>query len=192
MKINILYYLIILLMVTSCVKYNGDIPKEYKKLIGAYKLNDTFYFKSNLNDLDTIKVVKLDSLQMKNQGPSSLPHKQINLEILHLPFNKWNSGIDETNPNKIINECLVTIFKQQTNRHPEDDDFGIYINYRDFFGELDMEKLRFKKKDTIKADTTEYLPKKLIEDTVIEIYWSLDKGMIGYKKKDGQVYNLVD
>ena len=56
MKINVLYFLAITFMFMSCVKFNDDIPKDYKKLLTTYKINDTIYFKSNLSDFDTIRI----------------------------------------------------------------------------------------------------------------------------------------
>lgn len=63
------------------------------------------------------------------------------------------------------------------------------IEYRDFSGVLNFEELEKTGIDTVKTARGS-LRDTLNLDSVIEVYWSKDKGMIGYKKKDGQVYKL--
>jgi hypothetical protein len=194
MKINILYYLIVVFSVTSCVKFKGDIPNDYRELLGAYKTDDTIYFKSNLKDYDTIRISSIDSFSVE-QGPDNFPFKQINIRTEYLPKNKWNFGIELRKSNNkydsIVNDKFIELTKEQANNRQNGIKYEVYARYRDFSGELQGRKLKTNKIDTIVTERETGLD--ILEKyPVTEIYWSLDKGMIGYKKKDGQVYKLVE
>ena len=181
--------LIALQMVYGCIKFDGEIPIKYRKQINHYRVNDTLYYKSNFNDLDTIIIKSLDSISI-GQGPDNLPFKRINLRIEHLPNNRWFDGIILSNSTKkydsIKNQKFVGLYKEIMQNKSL---LEIGITFRDFSGSLNFEKLEKKGIDTIKTMRGS-LNDTLIPDSVMEVYWSKEKGMIGYKKKDGQVYNL--
>lgn len=184
-----LFYLTILLMVYGCITFDGEIPLEYRKQLNHYKLNDTIYYRSNLNDLDTITIRSFDSISIK-QGPDNLPFKKINLRIEYLPKNKWFDGIVLSRITKkydsIENQSFIWLEKEMRSKESL---FKMGIEYRDFSGVLNFEELEKTGIDTVKTARGS-LRDTLNLDSVIEVYWSKDKGMIGYKKKDGQVYKL--
>ena len=193
MKINVLYFLAITFMFVSCVKFNDDIPKDYKKLLTTYKINDTIYFKSNLSDYDTIRISSIDSFSVE-QGPDNFPFKQINVRTEYLPKNKWNFGLElRKSSNKydsIVNDNFIELTKAQVSNSQNGIAYEVYIKYRDFCGILQGGNLKISKIDTIVAESNAGLD--LLEKYPIsQIYWTLEKGMVGYKKKDGQVYKLV-
>jgi hypothetical protein len=180
--------------VISCVKFDSDISKDYRNLLGAYKIDDTIYFKSNLKDYDTIRISSIDSFST-GQGPDNFPFKQINIRTEYLPKNKWNFGIElrkSTNKyDSIVNDKFIELTKVQVNNSQNGMEYEVYAKYRDFSGKLQGEKLKINKIYTIITEGETGLD--ILEKyPVTEIYWSIDKGMVGYKKKDGQVYKLVD
>ena len=175
-------------MVTSCVKFNGDIPKVYRKLLGAYKVNDTIYFKSNLKDYDTIRISSIDSFST-GQGPDNLPFKQIHIRVEYLPYNKWHEGgyllgNKSGKYDSIENQKFISIIKTQK---PKATNYSVAVSYRSSSELLDFKKLSKQKFDTLFFDN-----KTNNNENITESYWSIDKGMVGYKKKEGQVYKLVE
>jgi len=186
---SILYLLIILLITFSCVKFDGEIPINYRQQFNHYTLNDTIFFISDYNDLDTIVIKSMDSISEIHNGITTLPYKKIVLRAEYLPKNKWFDGIILSEKTKkydsIKNHSFIWLFKDIQSKKSL---YEIGISYRNFEGNIDLEKLESKGIDTIKNSS--YLRDSLNLDFVIEVYWSKEKGMIGYKKKDGQVYEV--
>jgi hypothetical protein len=181
-------------MFTKCVKFNSDIPKDHRKLLEIYKIDDTIYFKSNRNDYDTIRISSIDSFST-GQGPDNFPFKQINIRTEYLPKNKWNFGIELRKSNNkydsIVNDKFIELTKTQINNSKSGIKYEVYTKYRDFSGKLQVRSLKINKIDTIVAERETGLD--ILEKyPVTKIYWSIDKGIIGYTKKDGQVYKLIE
>lgn len=186
---SIFLCLFLLVIVYGCIEFNGDIPIQYRSQLNHYKLKDTLFYRSNLNDLDTLRITSIDSLSVK-QGPDNFPFKMINLRVEHLPNNKWFDGIilsKKTNHyDSIKNQSFIRLTKEMM---PNESIFRMDVTFRDFYGSIDLEKLEKTGKDTVKAKNNS-LRDTLNSDSVIEVYWSKEKGMAGYKKKDGEVYKL--
>lgn len=181
---------LIVLIIYGCVEFDGNIPLKYRKQLNHYELNDTIYYRSNLDDLDTITIRSFDSISIRH-GLNNLPFKKINLRIEYLPDNKWFEGIVLSEITKkydsIKNQSFIWLEKEMSNSKTL---IEMGIEYRDFRGRLNFEKLESTGIDTIKTQRGS-LRDTLTSDSVIEIYWSKDYGMVGYKKNDGQIYSLV-
>ena len=173
--------LLIILLISicySCKEYDREIDEKFRKHIDMYSPGDTLYYESNLKDLDTFKIEKIDSTFMDGSilYPSS---KTVEVEIKHLPNNKWITGqsVGENGEPLVYNELLFHVRKDLNSNKYQ---CGIW--YRDLYSAIDVNK----KIDTLIRRTNN---KFLDNESVVEIYWSRDNGMIGYRKKDGQVYH---
>lgn len=186
MRLKLSYLIVLQFTLFSCVKFDEEIPIEYRNQLNHYSLNDTIYYKSNLKDLDTIIVNNIDSSEVKINSPSNIPNKSISINIKHLPLNNWSFGKVKQN-DSIKNQSLITVFKEMNYNH---NDYYCNISYRDFSGLLNFKKLKEIGIDTIKTERG-FLKDSLKLGSVIEVYWSIDSGMIGYKKNDGQIYKIV-
>ncbi len=191
MKNNVYFFLLFVIFFNSC-KIDETIEKKYRQPFSHYSIGDTIFFKNNTNSFDTIRITSIDSFS-NNGSLSSPPLKFINLKIEHLPINKWYDGLTSDKSNTkldTIHTNFIHLYKDQ-HLSKKDDKYGISVNYRNFNGKLDIEEILKNKFDTIKP-RTRYAKRLLNEESVIEIYWSYDKGMIGYKKNNGEVYHLVE
>lgn len=171
-------------LLDGCISYNGHMESKYTNLIGMYKINDTVFFRSENNDLDTIKISSIDSMIVKDPGPDNTPMKKISIKIRHLPLNKWNNGIDYND--EILDEELISILKSQISNNLVDDRYSVFIQYRGFFKQYNP--LFAKQTDTIFLGTNKHLK----NNAVVEMYWDTNKGLVGYKNNDGHVYKVVD
>lgn len=185
-----LFFLITTLILFGCIEFDSEIPLKYRRQIDHFKLNDTIYFGDNHNDIDTIVIAGIDSSEIEKNGPSNIPIKSISLNIKHLPLNNWNFGkVPKKNfkgYDSIVNQSLITINKEIYKNH---DEFYLMISYRDFYGSLNFEKLEITGTDTLKTERGSFRDT-LNSDSVIEVYWSNEKGMIGYKKNNGQIFKI--
>lgn len=190
---NIFLMSLLVTVCHSCIKYDDEIDERYRKQINHYKKGELLVYANNLKEYDSIKIVNLDS-SSTSQGPSNLPFKSIYLEIEHIPNNYWNNGIVLRKSTKkydsVANQRFFSIIKRQNSNNKIDDDYSFPVEYRDFLGSLNMQTLNDKKIDTIHSILSEN--KKLNDSSVIEVYWQIDKGMIGYKKNNGSTYKLVE
>jgi hypothetical protein len=171
------------LLISACNKYNLDIESSHRKLLNLYSINDTIYFKNQLGELDTIKIIGIDSIETKRHYLGTVPPmKSINLRIQHLPINNWKeNSITGLRNDEIKNQSLITISKV----YIQESEFETHakVRFRDFKGYLNFDKII----DTINSEYTEFKP---TEDKVEILYWSNDKGIIGYKKRNGLEYHL--
>lgn len=189
---NYFYLFIIIAFFFNSCKIDETIEEKYRQPFSHYSIGDTIFFKNNTKGLDTIRITSIDSLS--NNGGLSYPaFKIIDLKIEHLPMNKWFS-MRMYNESKgrldTIQTDLIHLYKDQS-WDKKSDKYRVYIGYRDFSGELDVDNLKERKIDTIKT-LTRYSRHKLTDSSVVEVYWSYSEGLIGYKKFNGEVYHLVD
>ncbi|MEZ4802802.1 MAG: hypothetical protein R2797_08505 [Gelidibacter sp.] len=193
--------LVLLLCFTtlSCIKYDGKIPNEYRKPFSHYKTNQIIYFRSNLNDYDTLKIEKIDSFISKSNGLYHLPSKKIFLSVSYClkNYNKENIFLYKRLQSKttrkfdsIANLEFITLNKEQSS---EEDNYSVHIRYRNFSGYLNIEKTTDTINNVLSGKT--YSGENVAtfkSDWVTRIYWSQNKGMIGYEKEDGQIYQLFE
>lgn len=195
MKNNVNFFLLFVIFFNSC-KIDETIEKKYRQPFSHYSIGDTIFFKNNTNSFDTIRITSIDSFS-NNGGHSSPPFKMINLKIEHLPINKWYNYLtsDETNTKlDTIHTDLIHLFKDQS-WNKKNDKYHLHISYQDFSGILSDDFFQNKKMiDTILTERgrASFSRIKLKEESIVEVYWSYNKGMIGYKKLNGNVYELVD
>lgn len=178
----------------SCIKYDGNIPIEYRRQLTHFDNNEIIYFKNDYSDLDTILTVGLDSSIIKNSGLSSSPMKGIGFKIEHLPYNRWNDGFIKSKKtgqyDSILNTNLITLSKEQKDNNSKNDHYYFWVSYRDFIGQLNYPKLKENGIDTVKRNKSRFRVG-LLEDSVVELYWHYEKGLIGYRKNNGSIYERI-
>lgn len=181
----------LLFLFQSCIKYDGNIKKEYRNQINHYQSGQIIVYTDGLSKRDSVRVIGVDS-SATSHGPSNLPFKNVFLMIEHIPNNYWNDGIVLRKSTKkfdsVAKQKLLSIIKTQKSNNENDDEYAFPVEYRDFFGTLNFKSLNKKKVDTIRCILKN---KRLSDSSVIEVYWHIDKGMIGYKKNNGSNYNLI-
>jgi hypothetical protein len=123
--------------------------------------------------------------------------KNIDIEIKHLPNNKWTGGTESSqdNTSKILNQSLITIEKM-IDSNPEDQYF-IGLSFRDFEGEI--ENINQMQSDNLLADfgvdkywliNTVIPDDKLDSTSVTKVLWTEKFGLTSYYKKNGDIYKL--
>lgn len=191
MKINKYLLTLSFLLILSCIKYDGTIKDKYRKQLNIYKIGEIIVFKSKV-DLDSIQITGIDS-SSTTQGPSNVPMKGIGLEIRHIPNHIWHDGIKLSKTghyDSISDQSFINIGKQQRSNNPKDDIYSFHIFYRDFSGSIDYEELVMFKTDTISTNRGQGRDK-LNDSSVVKIYWNIEKGLVGYQKKNGLEYKLI-
>ena len=188
LKTNFFIYTVIFFLFVNCIEYSDQIDPNYRNLFSNYKVDNFIVFINTMNDRDSIRIVNIDSSKTSH-GPSNLPFKEISIEIEHYPINHWNNGIVRNNSSKTY-QSLLSIIKEQRSNNKEEDVYLLSIALQDFIGALDYDNLYNRKVDTVLRFNNEQ--RKLTDSSVIEVYWHIDKGLIGYKKQNGTIYNLID
>lgn len=165
-------------------------------LTEPYKKGDTIYFLSNKNDLDTIVV---NSIKLYKNDCASLLGPRILLKkigIKHLPLNHWNSGTESINGEKSheIPQSIISLDRRGDNT-------SIFIEYRNFSSKIMNENIGELKLDTIIYNGTkitcyyeiEHGWKKAEKETdILNIIWTIDKGLTAYKLKNGTEYVIIN
>jgi hypothetical protein len=165
--------LLISIVTTGCCNYDHDysFPAVFNRQLKHYAINDTIYFKSNLNDLDTISIAGFDSTVVCG-SVFYPPQKEIGLMINDLPV---GDGKEDYYKRR---HALVILNKYNKNSY-------LYIRYRDFMEMLELEDLEGKG-DVITIHTKK--KQSLKPENIIEVQWSLSKGLLGYTKLNGETY----
>tara|TARA_B100000949_G_C14126301_1_gene384710 strand:- start:46 stop:603 length:558 start_codon:yes stop_codon:yes gene_type:complete len=179
---KILLILILAQGINSCKKYDLEIKPEYRVALNYISKKKIIYFENQFKDLDTIKIIGLDSIREVPIIGNTHPHKTINLRIEHLPKNNWKEIQLYGDPTKPKPQAILSIdnsFEKCCN---------ITIQYRDFIGTIyKKENLDLTKNDTIYSDITDM---NLTENSVTTVYWNMKKGVVGYEKKNGEIYKV--
>jgi len=181
MKREILIILLFTLTIISCDNYNLKIDSEFRTTINSYQINDTIYFQSEQNptEFDTIRIKKIDSIRQYPKIGTVPPMKEIYLRIEHLPIDNWKeekiAGINEQRKN----QPMITISNVFENC------CQVRLKFREFESTINKESFNVMNRiDTLKRNS----PIKIKDDYVIELYWSNENGIMGYKKHNGQIY----
>lgn len=187
---------ILILALSGCTECDFSIPDNYKSFLHEYNVGDTIYFESNFGDLDTIVIVKYDTMEICGRGFMSGPRKLYTYEIQHLPKNKWTGASEgyQDGTSKVLDQDLVILEKTF---NPIE--YFTYINYRDFGGEI--VDINQKNSDSTfhnvgvyeywKIDKANYNKHKEIPDTDIHfVFWSAEYGLTGYQYGNGEMYKI--
>src|SRR5690606_14891588 len=138
-KIILIFFSV--LLISACKKYNLDIESSHRKLLDLYSINDTIYFGNQLGELDTIKIIGIDSIEVKRNYLGTVPPmKEIYLRIIHLPINKFKeNSIAGLRNDEIKNQSLITISKV----YIQENEFETHakVRFRDFEGYLNFDKI---------------------------------------------------
>src|SRR5690606_25809958 len=104
------------------------------------------------------------------------------LRIEHLPKNNWKEIQLYGNRTKPKLQAILSVdnsFEKCCN---------ITIEYRDFKGTIyKNENLNSTINDTVYSDMTNM---NLTENSVTAVYWNMKKGVVGYEKKNGEIYKI--
>lgn len=189
----------VLLTLVGCNECDFTIPNNYRDFLHNYKVGDTIYFESNFGGIDTMLIVKYDTLEECGQGfMSSGPKKHLNYQIEHLPENIWTGGTEFSgNHDNELNQKLVVLVKTFNSKHIKG--FFTSINYREFGGEVvNINKMtnddRFSDLGVSKywkVKKSNYNKQKALPETVIHnVYWSTKYGLTGYEYGNGEIYKI--
>jgi hypothetical protein len=186
------FFYIIFIIFLNCCKSNVkkiddnlfyDLSSEVLK---SYKLNDVICFKSNLNNFDSIKIVEIDTLEIKDPSYSinkQAQEKIINVKIQYLSNSKTYEGFLQSKSGKydsIGNQDFLSIhaiIENETN-------YYAYISYKEIISKLPLKKPI----DTINNTNFNTKNPKQIK----EIYWTKNMGLSGYKTIDNEIYTKQD
>ncbi len=185
-----------MLTLAGCTECDFSIPNTYRTFIQNYNVGDTIYFESNLGDIDTMLIVKYDTMEVCGQGFMSGPRKHLIYEIKHLPKNNWTGGTEHSNNyQRVLNQRLVVV--EKTFDPKDTTGYFTYIQYREFGGEVfDINyMINDKTFDDLgiskywKVKKSNYYEQEELPDSVIHnIYWSTKYGLTGYDYGNGEMY----
>jgi len=167
--------LLIIIIITGCnTEYDYSFPEVLTRQIDHYAVNDTIYFKSNTNDLDTIAVT--DRISEITRGTGFYPpQNDMGIMIHDLPLAKGEHNYKRKH-------AFVFLKKYG-------DDSYLNIRYKGF---LEMLKLKdLEGKGDIITIKTSKPQQQLTPETIIEVQWSLSRGLLGYTKLSGERYEIV-
>lgn len=175
------FLLILFFLCFSCKKYDVEIPEIYKKPLKYYSINDTIYYESKSGDLDTMKIVGIDSSEVTRIYLGTVPPmKTISLRVQYLPIDHWQE--EKIAGDDVLSQPLIEIIRFNSGQNQ----LSVIINLkcRDFEGEVsNMDK----KVDTIFSEFSRFKPS---QEKVDVVYWSNNKGIVGYKKRNGSEYYI--
>ncbi|NER17548.1 hypothetical protein [Spongiivirga citrea] len=166
----------------SCHDCGFEMDKNLVVDFNSYEKGQIIYFESNQADLDTIKISGTDSYEVCHSFMVQ-DYKIADVRIEHLPKNKWKSSTskwdDEKRENSDQNQSIINVDMQFD---PDGPKYTKWIEFRDFFGEIKVKNSKEEVIDTILTDSK--------QAEITKVYWSNINGLVGYKKSDGQVYQL--
>ncbi|WP_420320365.1 hypothetical protein [Flagellimonas sp.] len=180
--INRILYILIPAAFISCHDCGFEIDKRLIEDFNNYQKGQTIYFESNKADLDTIKIIEIESFEVCNSFMVQ-DYKVAHVRIAHLPQNKLKSNTSNWDEEKKEatdrNQALIEVDMRDASSMPL---YTKWIGFRDFSSELKVIRSDREVVDTITKDSK--------NGEVVQIYWSNKKGLIGYKKSDGQIYKV--
>jgi hypothetical protein len=193
---------ILVIIISGCCSYDKkdfDFNSTDLLPISSFKQGDTIYYESNLGDLDTILIYKIDSIQDRNCGGlmAKPAENYLFITIKHLPNDKlWTGTTTYGNTSKIRIDYqnIITIDKR-----PQLKEIDYSIDFKDFYtsagGNNSIGKLRT---DTININgqkvTNFYeiehgYPERITDPLNIEtVYWTNEDGLLAYKNKKGDYW----
>ena len=130
-------YLLILftIVISGCCNYNKkDLEFNNKELnhFSDYKIGDTIYFESNLNDLDTFMIAGFRTELNENCGGFIAPQPRNTkwVQIKYLPIDKWFG----TSQNMTTRSKIDTIYQElfSISKNPTEKQVNYSISFKDF------------------------------------------------------------
>ena len=191
-----IFLLLLAIPFLGCEECDFSIPKSKRDFLSNYHINDTLYFESQYGDIDTIAIVKIDSIEQCG-SIMAVKRKHIAIEVKHLPTNKWTGGTEShsNGKQKILNQNLIVIEKQ----FHKNDNYWIGINYRDFSGEI-HDSLMVKDDYLIDYGIKQYwiIENKLANwekykhdsSLIVNLIWTKKYGLTEYKKRNGNILRV--
>ncbi len=156
--------ILILFVLQSCIKFNGDVDKKYRDILEIYKQNDTLKFNNINNITEQFIICGVDSLEVR-QGLSNLPFKSITLYAVKL--------------NEKDTFSFINLLKEQSSN---DIFFDLNISFPTFSGNINPDK----KRDTIENILN--LNKEGNQSSIKQILWSNESGVLKFEKSNGAVF----
>lgn len=164
-----------------------------------YQTNDTIYFESNLNGVDTMLITQYDTTEHCGQGLMAYRRKDFNYSIKHLPVNHWIGGTEHSQNGKmnILDQDLLVVSKCFDPKGKTD--FSVYIDYREFSGEVSNindvqtnEKFPELPLDQywVIEKSNHYADAELADSIIHRVYWSSKYGLTGYEYGTGELYRV--
>lgn len=168
-----IYILVLAVLFAGCCSYDYDysFPNVYNRQLHFMERGDTLIFKSG-SDFDTIAWAGMDSTVVCGSVLNS-PWKEVKLNVARLPI--------LPRPKDLKYRELCVIVGKESNTY-------CAIYFRDFHSDIN---------DTISQSATLQLTLDNLSgfglgaDSVMEVGWSLTKGLMSYKLNDGRYYERV-
>lgn len=188
-------------ILTSCCnwKYNKndfEFSKTELSYLDMYEQHDTIYFKSNLGDIDTIKIIEIinEKFEGSKCAISAEPYNIKMIKIKNLDIDKWLGSSQIENRNRTIEyQSLITIGKS-----PLEKTLGYSVTFRNFTSGRDPIFTEIKDyKISNKAISNCYkiehgYPERVINPSDIEfLYWTKKYGLTAYSNKNGEVWFIA-
>jgi len=182
MKKNIFYILIFLICV-SCFTPEYKLTQKEKEF-NPYRKGDKLVFESNSKELDTFYISKIDLVF--NDGLGIIEYKQ----ALRITEGKLPEKDDIHDKTTFLLEIRSGGSKEET-----------YVEFRDFIGKRQyLSKLINKSTETLITDFMSFDDVILIKSDkswdynsmIYEYYWSLENGVVRFKKGDSTIWTLKD
>lgn len=196
-------YLLILctIVISGCCNYNKkDLEFNNKELshFSDYKIGDTIYFESNLNDLDTFMIEGFRTELNENCGGFMAPEPGSSkwVQIKHLPVDRWFGASQDMTTGGKIDTVYQELF--WISKNPIEKQVNYSISFKDFYSNFDTIIGEFHS-DTIHLGDLKIsnyyvvkhsYPERITEPKNIEtIYWTDKLGLTAYRTKDGETWS---
>jgi len=165
------------------------------KLISAYKVGDTIYFENGKGDVDTIVVLRIDTVQKRMPGfyPAQPASNRIGVVIKHPPVDRWivHSTNMSTKEKKTEYQHIISLSK-----FPQIKERGFMIQFKDFFSfgkdfwnyNSDTLLLCGQKITNYYAIDRGFRDEGLAPQSIRLIYWTREYGLTAYKYANGECW----
>lgn len=191
---------IALILLTGCITRYSPEEMEFTadelSVFAEYNQGDTIFYQSNLGDIDTITILNYDGEISDIKSSTFTSPMAMNtkwLKIKHLPIDRWHGlhGLD--NP-EIVYQNLISI-----NKNPEDKSMDYAVSFKNFYSISD-DTIGTLKSDTLRLNDLvlenyfiinhSYPERIKKEKDIAFLYWTNEKGLVGYTSKDGEIWTL--
>lgn len=187
---------ILWILVIGCSYSDSDfyLNETEKAFFRSFHSGDTVYYENATNDLDTLLILKVDSIQKKEQGwfmakPSS---NTVFVSFKDLPINHSRMVIQDGNRFDTIPQNLFAITKS-----PQDRKVIFQFEFNSFFKNVET-SLGFLYEKPITINGYSFSNYYIIEcdncnltsDTlsIDRLYWSKENGLLAYKNVKGDYW----
>lgn len=184
---KIIFTFLLIISVVSCNKEQRQFSLSKQDYSWQpYKLNDLIVFKSDKGALDSIQINSIEKRKMPTDHLDVLP---VLIETLHVSVLKIDNGKLKNYPHEILKITAGGKKKPL---------LGYYFVFQQkwFYGSNGSNKFTVSKSDfglkenvyvSLPTDTTYAYRKNYID----KLYWSKDKGLLGYDMRKGEKWRVV-